>query len=124
MYVDRDMILGIATRYGLDGPEIEHRWGREFPYRSRPAIDSRGSLHNGDRVLFPGVNQPGRRVGHPTPSSPKLKKEYNYNLLLLLVFMASQMVSFISSTIYSMICFKISGIYVPTENEHKGQCYV
>ena len=24
-------IVSIATGYGLDGPEIESRWGRDFP---------------------------------------------------------------------------------------------
>ena len=26
------------TRYGLDGPGIESRWGRDFTYLSRPAL--------------------------------------------------------------------------------------
>ena len=30
--------VGIATRYGLDGPGIESRWGRDFPHMSRPAL--------------------------------------------------------------------------------------
>jgi len=30
--------VGIATGYGLDGPGIESRWGREFPHLSRPAL--------------------------------------------------------------------------------------
>jgi len=30
--------LGIATGYGLDGPGIETRWGRDFPHLSRPAL--------------------------------------------------------------------------------------
>jgi hypothetical protein len=29
---------GIATGYGLDGPGIESRWGRDFPHLSRPAL--------------------------------------------------------------------------------------
>jgi hypothetical protein len=29
---------GIATRYGLDGPGIESRWGRDFPHPSRPTL--------------------------------------------------------------------------------------
>jgi len=28
----------IATAYGLDGPVIEPRWGRDFPHLSRPAL--------------------------------------------------------------------------------------
>ena len=34
----RDSSVGIATRYVLDGPEIESRWGRDFPHRSRPLV--------------------------------------------------------------------------------------
>jgi hypothetical protein len=30
--------VGIATGYGLDGPGIETRWGRDFPHLSRPAL--------------------------------------------------------------------------------------
>ena len=35
--LDRDDVVGIATRYGLEGPGIEFRWRREFPHLSRPA---------------------------------------------------------------------------------------
>ena len=31
-------VVGIATGYGLDGPGIEFRWGRDFPHLSRPAL--------------------------------------------------------------------------------------
>ena len=31
-------VVGIATAYGLDGPEIESRWGRDFPHLSKPAL--------------------------------------------------------------------------------------
>ena len=34
----RDSSVGIATRYGLDGPGIESRWGRDFPHPSRPIL--------------------------------------------------------------------------------------
>jgi hypothetical protein len=30
--------VGIATDYGMDGPGIESRWGRDFPHLSRPAL--------------------------------------------------------------------------------------
>ena len=33
--VGRGSSVGIATRYGLDGPEIESRWERDF-FRTRP----------------------------------------------------------------------------------------
>ena len=34
-------IVGKATVYGLDGPGIESRWGRDFLYLSRPALGSK-----------------------------------------------------------------------------------
>ena len=37
-YVGRDSSVGIATGYGLDGPGIESRWGRDFPHLSIPAL--------------------------------------------------------------------------------------
>ena len=36
--VGRDSAVDIATRYGMDGPRIESRWGRDFPHLSRPAL--------------------------------------------------------------------------------------
>jgi hypothetical protein len=36
--VGRDSSVGIATDYGLDGPGIESRWGRNFSHMSRPAL--------------------------------------------------------------------------------------
>ena len=35
--VGLDSSVGLATRYGLGGPGIEYRWGRDFPHPSRPA---------------------------------------------------------------------------------------
>jgi hypothetical protein len=36
--VGRDSVVGIVTRYGLDGPRIESRRGREFPHPFRSAL--------------------------------------------------------------------------------------
>jgi hypothetical protein len=64
-----DSSVGIATRYRLDGPVIESRWGRNFPHPSRPAwrdppcILGTGCFH---RV---GVNRPVALHWPPTPSS-------------------------------------------------------
>jgi len=33
-----DSSVGIATRYGFEGPGMKSRWGRDFPYPSRPAL--------------------------------------------------------------------------------------
>ena len=39
-YVGRDSSVGIATDYGLDGPEIEFQCGRDFSHLSRPSLGS------------------------------------------------------------------------------------
>jgi hypothetical protein len=36
--VGRDSSVGIASRYELDGPGIECRWGRDFQHQSRPVL--------------------------------------------------------------------------------------
>jgi hypothetical protein len=36
--VGRDSVVGIATRYDLDGLGIGSRWGRDFQHPSRPAL--------------------------------------------------------------------------------------
>ena len=38
--VGRDCSVGIATRYGLDGPRIESRWRRDIPHLFRLAMTS------------------------------------------------------------------------------------
>ena len=36
--VGRNSSVGIPTRYGLDGPGIESRWGARSPHPSRPTL--------------------------------------------------------------------------------------
>jgi hypothetical protein len=38
LYSGPGSVVGIATAYGLDGPGIESRWGRDFPLLFRPAL--------------------------------------------------------------------------------------
>ena len=70
----RDSVVGITTRYGLDGPGIAPRWGEIV--RSRP--DRHWSppslLYNGYRLSFPGVKRPGRGVNHLPSSSARVKE--------------------------------------------------
>jgi len=74
--VGRDGVVGIATRYGLDGPGIESRWGARFfaPFQTGPdAHPASCAVGTGS---FPGVKRPGRGVDHPPPNlTPRLKKE-------------------------------------------------
>ena len=37
--VGQDSSVGIATRYGLDGPGIEFRWQLNFLHPSGPALE-------------------------------------------------------------------------------------
>jgi hypothetical protein len=60
--------VGIATGYGLDGPGIKSRWGRDFPHLSRPALDPPSLLYNWYRVFPEGRKGPGRDAD-PSPSS-------------------------------------------------------
>ena len=64
----RDSSVGIATSYGLDGPEIESRWGQDFPHPgAHPASYTMGT------GSFPGVKGPGRGVDHPPLSSAEFE---------------------------------------------------
>ena len=48
--------VGIATRYGLDGPEIESRWGTRFsePAHTGPEAHPASYTMGTDRVLTGG----------------------------------------------------------------------
>ena len=58
--------VGIATRYGLDGPGIESRWGARF---SAP-VQTDSKAHPDSCAI-----EPGRGVDHPPYLAPMLKKE-------------------------------------------------
>jgi len=57
--VGRDNSVGIATRYGVDGPGIESRWKRDFPYLSRPALGPTKPPVQWVPSLFPGGKAAG-----------------------------------------------------------------
>ena len=73
----RDSSVGIATRYVVDGPGIESRWGARFaaPVQTDPGAHP-ASCTMGTGSL-PGVKQAGRG-DHAPASSARLKKEYSY----------------------------------------------
>jgi hypothetical protein len=61
--------VSIATDYGLDGPGIESRWGRDFPHLSRPALGPTQPTVQWVPV-FPGAKErPGCAVDLSSPSS-------------------------------------------------------
>ena len=63
----------LATGYGLDGPGIEFRSGRDFPYPSRPVQGlTQPSIKWVPRLT--GVKRPGRGADHPPASSAEVKE--------------------------------------------------
>jgi hypothetical protein len=77
----QDSSVGTVTRYGLEGPGIETRWGGGARF-SAPVQTGRGAhpaSYTMDTVsLIPGVKRPGRGVDHPPHPAPRLKKEKSY----------------------------------------------
>ena len=54
-----DSSVGIAIRYGLDGPGIESRWGRDFQHPSTPALGPTQPPIQLVPCLFPGGKAAG-----------------------------------------------------------------
>jgi hypothetical protein len=72
----RDSVVGTATRFRLNGPGIESRWGLYFPHLgpTQPPVQWVPGL--------PGVKRPGRGIDHPPPPSAELKERahlYHYS---------------------------------------------
>jgi hypothetical protein len=72
--VGRDSVVGIATRYGLDGPGIESRWGARFSARIQTGPEAYPASCTMGTGSFPGVKRPGRGVDHPPPTSAEVKE--------------------------------------------------
>jgi len=68
-------VVGRATGYGLDGPGIETRWGRDFPHLSRPALGSTQPPVQWVPSLSRGKERPGRDADPSPPSSVVVMKE-------------------------------------------------
>jgi hypothetical protein len=76
-----DSWVGIATRYGLDGPRNESRWGKVFRTHPDLPLGLFSFLYNGYRV-FPRGRAAGARRWPPTPSCAEVKERvvlYSYN---------------------------------------------
>jgi hypothetical protein len=68
-------VVGIATSYGLDVPEIKYRWGRDFPHLSRPALGPKWPPVQWVPVFSWGKEQPWRNADPSPPSSAVVMKE-------------------------------------------------
>ena len=71
--VGRDNSVSIATRYGLDCPGIEFRWGRDFSHPSRPAL---GTTQPPIQwvLVFPGFKTAGAWCWPLTTYSAEVKE--------------------------------------------------
>jgi hypothetical protein len=63
--------VGMATGYGLDGPGIESRWGRDFPHLPRPAL---GPTQPPVKWV-PGLSRGRKRPVHDADPSPPSSAE-------------------------------------------------
>ena len=63
----RDSSVSIATRYRLDGPGIESRWGARFSATAHTGPGPDPAFYTMGTWSFQGVKRPGRGVDHPPP---------------------------------------------------------
>jgi len=68
-------VVDIATRYGLDRPGIESRWGARFspPVQTGPGTHP-ASYTMGTGSLSWGVKRPGCGIDHPLPPTAEVKE--------------------------------------------------
>ena len=76
----RDSSVGIATRYGLDGPGIESRWGARFSVSVQTDPGAHPDSYTMGTVSFPGVKLSRRGVDQPLPSSAEVKERIELDL--------------------------------------------
>jgi hypothetical protein len=75
-YVGRDSSVGIATRYRLDGPGIDSRWGgARFFATTQTGPGAHPAPYTMGTGSLPGVKRPGAGVDHPPHIALRFKKE-------------------------------------------------
>ena len=72
--MDRDSVVSIATRYGVDGPGFEFRLGRDFPHSSKPALGHTQPHLQWAPGLFSGGKAAEAWLRPPTPSRTEVKE--------------------------------------------------
>jgi hypothetical protein len=67
--VGRDSSVGVATRYGLNGPGIESPWGARFSATVQTGPGAHPASYIRGTEAFPGVKRPDRGVDQPQPGT-------------------------------------------------------
>jgi hypothetical protein len=108
-----NVLVRTATRYGLDVPGIESRWGRDFPHLSKPALGPTQPPIKWILGLSPGVKRPGRGVDHPPPSSAEVHERVQLYLYSpFWVFVACCRVTFTFTFFILLIALAICHKYI------------
>jgi hypothetical protein len=76
----RDNAVGIATRYGLDGPGIESRWGARFSAPVQTGPGAYPASYTKCTGSFPGVKRPARGLSRPPRFSAEVKERVGLHL--------------------------------------------
>jgi len=78
--VCRESAVGVATNFGLDGPDIESRWGRfSVPVQNGPgAHPASCKMGTGS---FPGLKRAGRGFEHPPPTIVQVEERVELYIL-------------------------------------------
>jgi hypothetical protein len=71
-------VFGITTCYGLDGPRVESRWGRDISHLSRPALGPTQPPVQRVPGLSRGKERPERDADPSPLLVPLVMKEYSY----------------------------------------------
>lgn len=91
--VDRDSAVDIVTRYELDDPGFESRWGRDFSHLQTDLGDHPVPCTMGTGS-FPGVKRPGRGVDLPPHIAPRSMEQYSHTSTAFWSFMFCSGVNF------------------------------
>jgi hypothetical protein len=74
VYAGWNSTVDIATRYGLDGPWLESRWGATFSALIPTGSEAHQASYARCTASFAELKRPGRGVDHPPPSSADVKE--------------------------------------------------
>jgi hypothetical protein len=70
--------VGVGTDYGLDGSELESRWGEIFRACPDGPCGPPSLMYNGYRVFPRGKVRLGRAADHSPPSNAAVMEEQSY----------------------------------------------